>query len=270
MRRAGDHMNGLSLHYYTVVGDWRKKGAATVFTDDEYFITMKNALHIEELVQRHGAIMERYDPKKRVGMIVDEWGTWFDVEEGTNPGFLYQQNTQRDALVAGLSLNIFNAYCDRVYMANIAQTVNVLQAMLLTDGAKMILTPTYHVFEMWKGHQGATLLPAQLNSETYANGKEEIPAINASASKAGDGSILLTLCHTDPTKSATLSVELRGAELSNVAGRVLATDALNAHNTFDNAESVQPRELSNSEAKLEGNLLTVTLPPASVASISIS
>ncbi|HEX8550010.1 MAG TPA: alpha-N-arabinofuranosidase [Abditibacteriaceae bacterium] len=270
MRRAGGFMNGLSLHYYTVVGDWHKKGSATEFTDNEYFITIKKALHIEELVQRHGAIMERYDPQKKVGMIVDEWGTWFDVEEGTNPGFLYQQNTQRDALVAGLSLNIFNAYCDRIHMANIAQTVNVLQAMLLTDGAQMILTPTYHVFEMWKGHQDATLLPVHINSETYSNGKEEIPAINASASKAEDGTILLTLCHTDPTKSATLSVELRGAGLSKVAGRVLATDTLNAHNTFDNTEAVQPRDLLDREAKLEGNRLTVTLPPASVASLTIS
>jgi alpha-N-arabinofuranosidase len=122
---------------------------------------------MDELIRRHGAIMDRYDPQKRVALIVDEWGTWFDVEPNTNPGFLYQQNTQRDALVAGLTLNIFNAHCDRVRMANIAQTVNVLQAMILTDGAKMILTPTYHVFEMWKVHQGATMLPLHLTSENY-------------------------------------------------------------------------------------------------------
>ena len=132
---------------------------ATEFDEADYFLTLKSCLKMEELVRRHGAIMDRYDPEKRVALIVDEWGTWWDVEPGTNPGFLYQQNTMRDAHVAGLSLNIFNAHCDRVRMANIAQTVNVLQAMVLTDGARMLLTPTYHVFEMWKVHQGGTLLP---------------------------------------------------------------------------------------------------------------
>ncbi|MFS8572711.1 MAG: alpha-N-arabinofuranosidase, partial [Clostridia bacterium] len=167
MREAGAYMDGLSLHYYTVPGTWAKKGSATEFDEDEWFITLKKALRIEELIKRHSAIMDRYDPLKRVGLIVDEWGTWYDVEPGTNPAFLYQQNTVRDALVAGLHLNIFNNHAERVKMANIAQTVNVLQAMILTDGPKMIVTPTYHVFEMYKPHQGATLLPPWVEAERY-------------------------------------------------------------------------------------------------------
>ncbi|MBW3636938.1 MAG: alpha-N-arabinofuranosidase [Armatimonadetes bacterium] len=265
MRRAGGHMDGLSLHFYTVPGEWKKKGSATQFDQAEYFITLQKALKMEELIQRHGGIMDRYDPKKRVALIVDEWGTWFDVEEGTNPGFLYQQNTLRDALVAGLTLNIFNAHCDRVRMANIAQTVNVLQAMILTDGAKMILTPTYHVFEMWKVHQGATMLPIHLSSEDYRHEDKQIPAWSASASKDGAGRIHLTVCHTNPSQSATLSVELRGTKAASVSGRIMTANELNTHNTFDNAEAIAPRDLNEGDAHLEGDRLTLTLPPASVA-----
>ena len=212
--------------------------------------------------------MDRYDPKKRVAIIVDEWGTWFDVEPGTNPGFLYQQNTQRDALVAGLTFNIFHVHCDRVRMANIAQTVNVLQAMILTDGAKMLLTPTFHVFEMFAVHQGATLLPTHLQSDVYASGDKEIPAVSASASKDAQNSVHLSLCHTDPTKRATVEVELRGAPLGKVSGRVLAADAMNAHNTFDQPNALAPRDFS--DFKVDGAKLSVTLPPASVAVLSLS
>ncbi len=270
MRRAGGHMDGLSLHFYTIPQTWKKKGSATEFDEAEYFSTLKNCLEMEELIQRHGAIMDRYDPQKRVGLIVDEWGTWFDVEPGTNPGFLYQQNTLRDALVAGLTLNIFNAHCDRVRMANIAQTVNVLQAMILTDGAKMILTPTYHVFEMWKVHQGATLLSIHLQSADYQSGDKKIPAISASASKNASGQINITVCHTDPTQSATLSVDLRGANVSGVSGRVLTDAELSAHNTFEAGNALAPRDLNDGEATLNGSQLTIVMPPASVAVFALT
>lgn len=269
MRRAGGHMDGLSLHYYTIPGVWKKKGSATRFDEAEYHTTLLNCLKMEELLVRHGGIMDKYDPQKRVALIVDEWGTWFDVEENTNPGFLYQQNTQRDALVAGLTLNIFNAHSDRVRMANIAQTVNVLQAMVLTDGAKMLLTPTYHVFEMWQVHQGGTLLPVHLTGESYASDGKEIPAVSASASRDKDGRIHLTLCHTDPTQSANVSCELRGAGSSRVSGRVLAPGQINAHNTFENLDAVSPRALTSEEARLDGARLSVTMPPASVAVLTI-
>jgi alpha-L-arabinofuranosidase len=292
MRRAGGFMHGLSLHYYTMTGFWEKKGSSTEFSEEEWFIALRNCLKMEELVQRHGGIMDRYDPQKRVGLIVDEWGTWWDVEPGTNRGFLYQQNTLRDALVAGLTLNIFNHHCDRIHMANIAQTVNVLQAMILTNGAKMLLTPSYHVFDMWKVHQDATLLPSHLDCDIYAHedyksrrkasqnfmagstgsyehGPSEIPAISASASKDGAGHIHLTLCHTDPTKTATLSCELRGAQPSSVTGRVLTAKALNARNTFEDSEAVMPRAFNDDEVRLDGNRLLLTLPPASVVALTV-
>src|SRR5699024_4863941 len=173
------------------------KGSATDFTEDEWTITMQRAHQMEELIEKHGAIMDKYDPEKRVGIIVDEWGTWFDPEPGTNPGFLYQQNTIRDALVAGVHLNIFNNHCDRVQMANIAQTINVLQAMVLTDGANMILTPTYHVFEMFKVHHDAQKLSVDLNVDELKSEEGTFPKISVSASKDKDGNINISLCNMD-------------------------------------------------------------------------
>ena len=167
MKNAGKLMDGLSLHHYTIPHDWNHKGSALKFNRDDYFCTLQNALFMDELLRRHGAIMDQYDPEKRVGLIVDEWGTWFDVEEGTNPGFLYQQNTMRDAMVAGLTLNIFNKHCDRVHMANIAQLINVLQALILTEGPRMLLTPTYFAFKLFKAHQENELLDSHLQAPTW-------------------------------------------------------------------------------------------------------
>mgnify|MGYP000684982437 FL=1 len=158
-------MDGLSLHYYTVPETWDHKGSATEFAEKDWYKTMKKTMYMEELIRRHSAIMDQYDPDKKVGMIVDEWGTWYDVEPGTNPGFLYQQNTMRDALVAGINLNLFNKHSDRVKMANIAQMVNVLQSMILTEGEKMVKTPTYHVFDLYQVHQENDLLASSLETE---------------------------------------------------------------------------------------------------------
>lgn len=265
MERAGGLMDGLSLHYYTFNNTWADKGSALEFNESDWFLTMSKCLYMEELLQRHSAVMDRHDPKKRVALIVDEWGTWWNVESGTNPGFLYQQNSLRDALVAGLTLNLFNAHSDRVRMANIAQTVNVLQAMILTDGAKMVLTPTYHVFEMWKVHQDATLLPTHLQSEEYREGDRSVPVISASASRDANGALNLTLCNTLPTQNATLTVDVRGAQISSVSGRVLTSGALNAHNNFESPNSLEPRSLLADEAKIEDGKLTVVLPPAGLA-----
>src|SRR5581483_732248 len=172
MKSAARQMNGLALHYYTIPsGNWGAKGSATDFDEEQYFSTLRNARKMEELVTKHAAIMDRYDPQKRIGLVVDEWGVWTDVEPGTNRGFLYQQNSLRDALVAALTLHIFQEHADRVTMANIAQMINVLQAMILTDQDKMLLTPTYHVFEMFKVHQGATSLPIALTGPTYDLGE---------------------------------------------------------------------------------------------------
>jgi alpha-N-arabinofuranosidase len=229
---------------------------------------------MDELVTKHSNIMDRYDPEKRVGLIVDEWGTWYDVEPGTNSGFLYQQNTLRDALAAGITLNIFNRHCARVTMANLAQTINVLQAMILTEGDRIVLTPTYHVFEMYKVHQGATLLPMDIDCAPYEHGGESIPALSASSSRDDAGKIHLSLCNLDPERAMSITCELRGAERSlpsgkpaRVTGRLLTAGAINAHNTFDQPEAVKPVGLDG--ATLAGNTLRCDLPAKSVVVLEI-
>ena len=213
-------------------------------------------------------IMDRYDPQKRVALIVDEWGAWHQVEPGTNPGFLYQQNTLRDALVAGVTLNIFNRHCDRVRMANIAQTVNVLQAMILTDKEKMLLTPTYHVFEMYTVHHDATLLPTDLNCDDYQFAQKKIPALSVSASRDKAGKIHVTLCNLNPNEPAEVQCALEGASAKAISGRVLTATEMQAHNTFDSPESIAPVEFRNFERTNTG--FTTTLPAKSVVHIPFS
>jgi alpha-N-arabinofuranosidase len=267
MREAGTLMDGLSLHYYTVTHTWAAKGSATQFDESEWFTTLKKALVMDEIVTKHSTIMDRYDPEKRVGLIVDEWGTWYDVEPGTPPGFLYQQNTLRDALVAGLTLNIFNTHCERVTMANIAQTINVLQAMLLVKEDKMVLTPTYHAFEMYKVHQDAILLPTDVDCTAYERGDESIPALSVSASRDDVGKIHLSLCNLDPGQSSSISCELRGMAPTKVSGRVLTAEAINAHNTFDQPEMVKPAAFDG--ATLDGGILLLDLPAKSVVVLEV-
>ncbi len=287
MREAGEGrrrpmMNGMDLHFYTRVfrqapgrmgfmvfdrSSMKLSRSATQFGEEEWFVTFQQALRIDELVTRHGSIMDRYDPDKRVGLIVGEWGTWYDVEPGTNPGFLYQQNSLRDALVAGLTLNIFNKHCDRLQMANIAQTINVLQAVVLTQGEKMILTPTYHVFEMYKVHQDATLLPVDLKCADYVSGEDKIPVLNASASKDKAGKMHISLCNLDPGNAAKLECDLRGAQAKKVSGRVLTAATMQAHNTFENPNAVQPADFK--DFQLKKDKVSVTLPAKSVVVLEI-
>jgi len=268
MREAAAHMDGLSLHYYTVPGpSWEAKGSATQFGEEEWAATLAKCLRMDELITRHGTIMDRYDPQKRVALIVDEWGTWYDVEPGTNPGFLYQQNTLRDALVAGLTLNVLNSHCDRVRMANIAQTVNVLQAMALTDGPRMVTTPTYHVFEMYAAHHDATLLPTLVQGGSYEASGYTLAQVSASASRSDDGRIHLTLCNTDPHHEADTLCTLHGVVAQSVAGRALTASAMNARNTFDQPNQVTPQEFTGITITAAGPRLT--LPPMSVVALSV-
>jgi alpha-L-arabinofuranosidase len=269
MREASRQIDGLDLHYYTVVGPWENKGSATAFGEREWFVAMQRALRIDELITRHAAIMDRYDPQKRVALIVGEWGMWHDVEPGTNPGFLYQQNTLRDAVVAALHLNIFNNHADRVRGANIAQTINVLQAMVLTRGKEMILTPTYHVFEFYTVHHDATLLPISLTAGggTYGFEGQSVPAVSASASRDSVGRIHITLANLDPNRARTLETELRGARVTGVTGRVLTAAAMNAHNTFERPTAVQPAAFRG--ARLSGSTLTIDLPAKSVVVLEL-
>jgi alpha-N-arabinofuranosidase len=265
---AGRQMNGLSLHYYTLSsGRWNKKGAATGFTEDEWHSTLWQTLRMDEMITKHAVIMDKYDPEKRIGLVVDEWGTWYDVEPGTNPGFLYQQNTLRDALVAGINLNIFHQYCDRVTMANIAQMIDVLQAMLLTDKEKMVLTPTYHVFEMYKVHQDATLLPVELTTSDYKMGGKTVPSLHASASRDQAGRIHLSLVNLDPHHDLPVAVKLAGAEAKTITGRVLTAASMDARNTFENPDAVKPSSFTGFERK--GGDIALALPAKSVVIMEI-
>ena len=227
MSMVGPRMDDLSLHYYTVTsGNWAKKGPATGFPEPEWFSTLWEALRMEEIVSGHAAIMDRDDPHKKVGLVVDEWGTWYDVEPGTNPGFLYQQNSIRDALAAAVTLDIFHAHCDRVTMANIAQTVNVLQSMILTDKEKMLLTPTYHVFDMYKVHQDATALPVEVAAAEIKDGDRTIPTIHATASRDKAGRVHLSVVNLQPHESERVAVRLTGGAMDNVEGKILTGPAL--------------------------------------------
>ena len=233
MRDAGRHFDAIGLHYYTITGTWAKKGSATAFDETEYAKTLQATLRMDGIIAQHAAIMDKYDPKKRVWLAVDEWGTWFDVEPGTNPGFLYQQNTLRDALVAALNINIFTKHADRVKMANIAQMVNVLQAMILTKDDKMVLTPTYHVFEMFKSYQDATALAVDIKSPWYNKDASTMPAVSASAVRDKDGRLHIGLVNVDPNHAITITAKLAGVTRRLSRGRVLTAPAINSHNTFE-------------------------------------
>ncbi|MBR1764305.1 MAG: alpha-N-arabinofuranosidase [Ruminococcus sp.] len=255
---------GISLHYYCVP-EWNNKGKATEFDEEGYYAVLASANYIDTLLTDHGKIMDRYDPEGKVALIVDEWGTWFDVEEGTNPGFLFQQNTMRDAVVAGLTLNSLNRHASRVKMANIAQVVNVLQALLLTEGEKLVKTPTYHVFDLYKEHQDGECVYCFSENATVGAGGKELPMLSSSAS-VKDGAMTVTLSNCSLDDEAELCIDICNFEASKVSARVL-TDEVHAHNTFEEPERVVIRPL---EARLEGGQVKVTLPACSVAEIRLS
>ena len=263
MKNAGRFMDALTLHYYTLCGDtWDHKGSATDFTVSDYYKTLVRAAHMEELVTRHSQIMDRYDPEKRVGLIVDEWGAWYDVEPGTNPGFLYQQNTMRDAMVAAITLNIFNRHCDRVVMANLAQTVNVLQAVLLTEGDRLVLTPTYHVFDLYRAHQDAREIDCFVQADQVGEDGWQLPQVTASAS-VKDGVTTLTLANISADKPVTVTV--KGVDAESVTGRILQGE-MGQYNDFDasplTVKAFDGCSLRNGEAVVE-------LPPCCVAAIEL-
>jgi alpha-L-arabinofuranosidase len=269
MRDAGRWIDGLDFHYYTHVRGPGLSNSATEFGEAEWFVGLRNAQRMDELIRGHSEIMDRYDPNKRVWLIVGEWGMWHAVEPGTNPGFLYQQNTLRDAVVAGQHLNVFNNHADRVKMANLAQTVNVLQSVILTepDNGRMVLTPTYHVMEMYTPHQDALLLPIEFDPGTYTFNGEAIEAVSASASQK-DGRITITLANMDPNQARTIRTEIQGARASRVSNaRVLTANAMNAHNTFDRPDVVRPVPFNG--ARLSNQVLTVELPAKSVVVLQL-
>ncbi|MBK8137153.1 MAG: alpha-N-arabinofuranosidase [Chloroflexi bacterium] len=267
-RRFPVKTDGISIHYYVYLRN-QMQHSATKFGDSEWFTVLKMANHIGHVIEENSRILDRFDPEKRMWLIVDEWGTWYPNEPGTNPEFLYQQNSMRDAVVAAHTLHLFQAHSDRVKLANIAQTVNVLQAMILTQGEQMILTPSYHVFDMFKAHQDATLLPVDLACETYASGDDSLPAISVSASRSDSGQILLTLCNLNPRESQSISCAIPDAAVTAVEGFVLAADDMTAHNTFEQPDRVQPTVFHG--AAPEGqHRLNIQLPAASVVALTLS
>ena len=258
-------LGGVAMHHYSVL-EWTKKGPAVEFSEEQYFGIMKQALLMEELVTKHAAVMDKYDPAKKIALVVDEWGGWYDVEKGTNPGFLYQQNTIRDAMIAGVTLNIFNNHADRVRIANLAQCVNVLQAVILTNKEKMILTPTYHVMEMYNVHQGATMLPLTVTGNDYVFNAQKLFAVSASASKDSTGTMHISLVNIDPTHPQKIELNIGEEKVKAVTARILTSKKLQDYNSFTEPEKIKPAPFK--ELSLNKNTITITLPPTSVIVIT--
>lgn len=268
MSIAGDKVDGLSLHYYTLPdGGWPPHTDPIHFDETGWADALAQAEHIDELITRHSAIMDKYDPKKRIMLAVDEWGAWYQQDPGTHPGFLRQQNTLRDAMIASTTLDIFARHADRVRMSAIAQMVNVLQAMILTDGAKMVRTPTYWVYDMYKPWQDATVLPIAIDTPSYTRGKFTIPAISGSAVKSKDGLVHVALSNVDPDEANTVTIALDGTEAASVGGTILTAPAITSHNTFDDPDAVKPAAFTG--ARIAGGKLVVTLPAKSIVVLTL-
>lgn len=265
MRDIPHHLiEGVALHSYSFV-EWDAKGSATDFNEAQYFSTMETALKMEELIEKHTAIMDKYDPDNKIALIVDEWGGWYEVEEGTNPGFLYQQNTMRDAMIAGTTLNTFNNHANRVKMANLAQTVNVLQAVILTDKEKMLLTPTYHVMHMYKVHHDNTLIPVQFESPDYEFDGQSLPAVSVSASKDENGNAYVSLVNIDSKKKNTVAIDVSGWGKKAFSGTVLTSGSLQDYNSFEDPDKITPEEFKG--FKVKKGVMEIELPPFSVVVI---
>lgn len=273
MDRVGNKMNGISLHFYTVSGWDGSKGSATDFTKDQYYWTIGKCREIDDILQKHISIMNEKDPKNRIGLLLDEWGTWWDVEPGTNPGHLFQQNTMRDAMVASTSFDIFHKYTKRLKMANIAQIVNVLQSMILTKDDKMVLTPTYYVFKMYNVHQDATYLPVDVHcdqievSDQNRKFPSKLPLVSATASQK-DGKIHISLSNISMDKEQTITINLPGVKATKASGEILTSAKIDDMNTFENPNKVKPATFK--EAKIEKGVLKVTLPKNSIVTLELN
>lgn len=269
MHNAGNLMDGISLHYYTVLTWDGSKGSAIKFDTSDWYWTLAECLEIGNIVKTHCDIMDRYDPQKRVGLMVDEWGTWFDEEPGTISGHLFQQNTLRDAMVAALSLNTFHKFTDRVKMTNIAQIANVLQAMVLTRGDLMVLTPTYYLFKMYTPHQDARLIPTEIITPdiTVRDGRH-LPAVSCTAS-AKDGMTTVSLVNVDLENPATITVDLNGVSAGHVEGEILTASNMNDYNDFGKPETVALKPFDTANCRVNGDKLTLTIPAKSIVTLQL-
>ena len=271
MDNVGNRMDGLSLHYYTVKGWSGSKGSATKFLNDEYYWTIGKCLEIEDVIKKHCSIMDKRDPQKRIGLLVDEWGTWWDEEPGTIRGHLYQQNTMRDAFVAALTLNIFHRHVDRVKMANIAQVVNVLQSMILTDmkgNGHMVLTPTYHVFRMYQPFQDATALPLAISCDSIkVRENQTIPTIYSSAAKTKDNSIVVSLANISLDKIQDIDIVSDLSTINNITGEILKCKNISDYNDFEHPQTITPHVFK--DMKIKKNIIKIKIPAKSIVVLNI-
>jgi len=253
-------LEGMSLHSYTV-GKWPPSWPATHFGEPDYAKSLAETLKMDGLIRTNAAIMDRYDPQKKISLVVDEWGAWLAPTPGSTTGFLQQQNSQRDAVLAALNLNIFSRYADRVRNANIAQMVNVLQAMILTDGPKMILTPTYHVFRLYVPFQDAAILPVKYAAGSYSVGDFNLPRVDVIAARTQDGKIAVAITNVDAGQPATVEVDLGKVSARSASGETLAAQKVDSVNTFDSPKTVVPKSIT---VPVEAGRMTLTVAPASV------
>ena len=258
-------MNGLSMHNNTVV-NWQNKFASTGFGESEYAQFLKETLKMDDLINTHSAIMDKYDPEKKVALVVDEWGSWYAPSPGSNPGFLVQQNSQRDAILAALNLNIFARHADRVRMANIAQMINVLQAMILTDKEKMVLTPTYYVFKMYAPFQDSTFVPVTFNAGTYTHDSVTLPRVDAIAAKDTNGKLWLAITNLNPNQPVEIEAGVEGGSVKSAAGQTLTAPKVDSVNSFDAPNTVVPKPIA---AKVQGGKISLQLEPKSVTVVSV-
>lgn len=263
---SGD-IQGLSLHSYTVYDGWPPHLPATGFDENAYAHVLHETLKMGPLIDKHSAVMNKYDPDKKVALVVDEWGAWLAPTPGSNPAFLMQQNSQRDAILAALNINIFARRADRVRMANIAQMINVLQAMILTDGPKMVLTPTYDVFKMYVPFQDATFIPVSYDAGSYVQGDTTLPRLDAIAAKGKDGKIWLSLTNLDPDHPLEVDAAAPGFKATSASGQTLSAPKVDSINTFDDPHTVAPKSIS---CTLEHGAIVLTLPPASVTVVALN
>ena len=262
------NFDAIGHHYYVFPsGKWEGKGSAAGFKEDEWISLLSSTQDFEKTVAANIAVLDKNDPQKRIGLYLDEWGSWYDPEPGTNPGFLVQRNTLRDAVLAALHFHMFHAHADRVHMTNIAQMVNVLQAMIHTDKTRMVLTPTYHAFALYTPFQDATTLPTTLSGNPeYALAGKSLPAVSASAARGKDGKLYLALINVNPREAQTVKLAVQGAAARRAVGQVLSAEAMDSENTFAKPEAVKPKAY---EAQAKDGALSLPLPPKSIVVVAL-
>ncbi len=286
------HLWGLSVHYYTSGSPTKfAAGDALKFNGDDHYDLLTRASIMEKVVTDHWKAIGNQPGRPQVKLVVDEWGAWYGKGTELAPEYhLSQQSTMRDALLTGITLDIFQRHADKVAIANVAQSINCIHSLMLAQGDKFTLTPTFHVFQMYLPHRGAQAIRANFTAPTIANPLANAPtpaggnsyigsleAVKTLAGLSGSASIattgngkLLTLTVVNPhlDRPITTEITLGGASIAFATGTVLAEPDVHAHNDFANPNAVQPRT-ARVAAPAAGRL-THTFPPASVTTLQLT